>query len=169
MFHSLIGQMKRQLRQLDGWLEKAEAHGKARGFDPNVLVSYRLAPDQFALARQVDSACDTAKLATSRLTGKDAPKNADDEKTIAELRERVASVLAYLDGFTEADFAGAASRTVTNPRWEGRTMTGQDYFLEHALPNFYFHATHAYAILRHAGVDLGKRDYLGTLSLRAPT
>jgi hypothetical protein len=164
MYHSLIGQMKKQLRQIDLWLDKAEAHAKARGFDPNAFVSYRLAPDQFALARQIDGACDTAKFAAMRLTGKEAPKNDDDEKTIAELRARVKSAIAYLDGFAEADFAAAGARTITNPRWEGRTMTGHDYFLEHSLPNFYFHVTHTYAILRHAGVELGKRDYLGQLT-----
>ena len=168
MYFQLFGQMKKQLRQVDLWFDKAEAHAKARGFDPNLLVAVRLAPDQFGLARQIDSACDTAKLGASRLTGKDAPKNDDDEKTIAELRARVASAIAYLDTFTEKDFEGAATRTITTPRWEGRTMTGHDYFLEHALPNFYFHLAHAYAILRESGVDVGKRDYLGALTQSPP-
>jgi hypothetical protein len=125
-----------------------------------------LAPDQFAFARQVQTACDTVKLAASRLTGKEAPSQPDTEQTLDELRARVRSVVAYLDGFSEKDFEGAAARTVTQPRWEGKTMTGADYFLEHALPNFFFHLTHAYAILRHNGVSLGKRDYLGTLTQR---
>lgn len=168
MYFQLFGQMKKQLRQVESWFDKAEAHAKARGFDANLLVAVRLAPDQFGLARQIDSACDTAKLGASRLTGKDAPKNADDEKTIAELRARVQSAIEYLDSFTEKDFEGAATRTVTTPRWEGRTMTGQDYFLEHALPNFYFHLAHAYAILRESGVDVGKRDYLGALTQTKP-
>jgi hypothetical protein len=168
MYFQLLGQMKKQLRQVDSWFDKAEAHAKARGFDPNLLVAVRLAPDQFPLARQIDSTCDTAKLAASRLTGKEAPKNDDDEKTIAELRARVASAIAYLDTFTEKDFDGAATRTITTPRWEGRTMTGHDYFLEHALPNFYFHLAHAYAILRESGVDVGKRDYLGALTQTKP-
>jgi hypothetical protein len=164
MYHSVLGQMKKQLGQIDGWLDKAEAHAKANGFDPNAFTTYRLAPDQFAFSRQIDGACDSAKFAAMRLTGKEAPKNDDDEKTIAELRARVKSAITYLDGITEADFAGAATRTISNPRWEGRTMTGHDYFFEHALGNFYFHLTHAYAILRHAGVALGKRDYLGPLT-----
>jgi hypothetical protein len=168
MYYPLIGQMKRQLRQMDVWFDKAEAHAKARAFDPNVFVTYRLAPDQFALARQIDGACDSVKLAAARLTGKDAPKNDDDEKTLAELRARAKSAIAFLDTLTEADFAGAATRTITTPRWEGRTMTGHDYFLEHALPNFYFHTAHAYAIFRHAGVDVGKRDFLGTLTQTKP-
>jgi uncharacterized protein len=81
---------------------------------------------------------------------------------------RVRSVISYLDGFSAADFEGAATRVVTQPRWEGKVMTGEDYLLEHAVPNFFFHATHVYAILRHNGVDIGKRQYLGTLSLRNP-
>jgi len=131
-------------------------------------VGLRLAPDQFAFARQVQTACDTAKLAASRLTGKEAPKHEDNEQTLDELSLRVRSVIAYLDGFSAADFEGAAARSVTQPRWEGKTMSGAAYFLEHALPNFFFHATHVYAILRHNGVPVGKRDYLGALSMRAP-
>lgn len=168
MYYAMFGQMKKQLGQMDKWFDAAEAHATARSFDVNVLVVARLAPDQFALARQVQSACDTAKLAASRLTGKEAPSHPDTEQTITELRARVKSVLAYLDGFRAEDFAGAATRTITQPRWEGRTMTGADYFLEHALPNFYFHLTHAYALLRHNGVNVGKRDYLGTLTQRMP-
>jgi hypothetical protein len=102
------------------------------------------------------------------LSGKEAPSHPDTEKTFDELRARVRGVIAYLDGLSASDFDTAASRVVTQPRWEGKTMTGANYFLEHALPNFFFHTTHVYAILRHSGVNLGKRDYLGALSLRAP-
>ncbi len=154
------------LGQLDKWLEATTAYGTKKSFDPNTLLTARLAPDQFAFARQVQTACDTAKLAASRLSGKEAPKHPDTEQTIDELRARVASVIAYLDGFTAKDFEGAEARTVTQPRWEGKVMKGGDYFLEHALPNFFFHITHAYAILRHNGVEVGKRDYLGPLTLR---
>ena len=141
---------------------------KEKSFDPNLFLGFRLSPDQFAFARQVQTACDTAKLAASRLTGKEAPAQPDTEKTLEELRARVQSVIAYLDGFSAKDFAGAATVTVTQPRWEGKTMTGADYFLEHALPNFFFHLTHVYALLRHNGVSIGKRDFLGTLSQRTP-
>ena len=116
----------------------------------------------------MQTTCDTAKLAASRVTGKEAPKHPDTEATLDELKARVKSVIEYLDGFSAQDFEGAAARTVTQPRWEGKTMSGADYFVEHGLPNFYFHLAHAYAILRHNGVSLGKRDYLGTLSLRPP-
>ncbi|MFO0675591.1 MAG: DUF1993 domain-containing protein [Polyangiaceae bacterium] len=166
MYLELFKQMKKQLGQMDRWLAMASDHAKSKSFDANVLLSARLAPDQFAFARQVQITCDTAKLAASRLTGKDAPSQADTETTLDELRARIASVVKYLDGFTAKDFEGAATRTVSQPRWEGKTMTGADYFVEHAIPNFFFHASHTYALLRHNGVPLGKKDYLGTLSLR---
>lgn len=168
MYFELFRQMRKQLAQIDVWFDAAAASAKTRAFDPNVLIHSRLSPDQFAFARQVQIACDTAKLAASRLTGKDAPTQADTEQTLDELRARVHSVIAYLDGFTAADFEAAATRVVTQPRWEGKTMSGADYFVEHGLPNFYFHLTHVYALLRHNGVSVGKRDYLGALSLRAP-
>jgi hypothetical protein len=168
MYHEAFAQMKKQLGQLDRWLDAAVAHAKARSFDPNLFVGFRLAPDQFPFVRQVQAACDTAKLAASRLTGKDAQSQADTEQTIDELKARIAAVIGYLDGMTAKDFEGAATRTISTPRWEGKVMTGADYFLEHAQPNFFFHLSHAYAILRHNGVPLGKRDYLGAISLRAP-
>jgi hypothetical protein len=168
MYYETLGQMKKMLRQLDKWLEAAAAFAKTKSFEPDLFLGFRLAPDQFALARQVQAACDTAKVATSRLTGKEAPTHPDTEKTLDDLRARVSSVLAYLDGVSARDFEGAATRVVTQPRWEGKVMTGADYFLEHAVPNFFFHITHVYAILRHNGVNVGKRDYLGALSLRAP-
>ncbi|MDP3277703.1 MAG: DUF1993 domain-containing protein [Deltaproteobacteria bacterium] len=168
MYHHTFGQMKKQLGQLDTWLTAALAHAEAKKFDPNIFLGLRLALDQFAFARQVQITCDTAKLAASRLTGKEAPSHPDTEQTLGELSARVHSVIAYLDGLTEADFEGAATRSITQPRWEGKVMTGADYFCEHAQPNFYFHLTHVYALLRHHGVPLGKRDYLGTLTQRMP-
>lgn len=168
MYYPFHCQMKKMLGQLSKWLDAAETQAKAKGFNPDVLVEARLAPDQFAFARQVQSACDTAKLAASRLTAKDAPSHPDTEKTLGELKARIASVVAYLDGIAEADYADAAGRVITTPRWEGKIMLGADYFMEHALPNFFFHVSHAYAILRHNGVPIGKRDYLGAQTRRDP-
>jgi uncharacterized protein len=168
MFYPFHRQMKKMLGQLEKWLSAAEDQAKAKGFDPNVLVEARLAPDQFAFVRQVQAACDTAKLATARLTGKDAPSHPDTETTLDELRTRIRSVVAYLEGVTESDYAAAATRIITTPRWEGKVMSGSDYFMEHAVPNFFFHVTHAYAILRHNGVTVGKRDYLGAQTRRDP-
>lgn len=168
MYFETVGQMKKTLRQLAKWLESASAHATAKSFDPNVFLGLRLAPDQFALVKQVQTACDTAKLAAARLAGKEAPKHPDTEQTLDELRARIEDVARYLDGFSAADFEGAATRHITQPRWEGQYMLGADYFLEHALPNFFFHTTHVYAILRHNGVSLGKKDFLGALSKHAP-
>jgi hypothetical protein len=168
MYYEMFSQQKKMLGQLDKWLDAAAAYAKAKSFDPNVVLGLRLAPDQFAFARQVQAACDTAKLAAARLAGKEAPSHPDTEQTIEELQARVRAVIAYLDGFSAKDFEGAAKRVITQPRWEGKTMTGANYFLEHAVPNFFFHTTHAYAILRHNGVTIGKRDYLGTLTQQAP-
>ena len=168
MYFETVGQMKKMLGQLDHWLDAAAAFAQKKSFDPNLFLGFRLAPDQFAFARQVQAACDTAKLAASRLAGKDAPTHPDSEQTLDELHTRVRAVSAYLDGFSAKDFEGAANRVVSQPRWQGKVMSGADYFLENAVPNFFFHITHAFAILRHNGVEVGKRDYLGPLSLRAP-
>jgi uncharacterized protein len=168
MYHEIYRQMQKQLGQLDAWLDAATVFAEAKKIEPSTIVNYRLAPDQFPLARQVQVACDTAKLSASRLTGKDAPSHADTEQTIAELQARVRAVRGYLEAQSAGDYAGAATRVITQPRWEGKVMSGADYFVEHALPNFYFHITHSYAILRHIGVPLGKRDYLGTLTQRMP-
>lgn len=168
MYYAIFGQWKKMLGQLDKWLTTATTFATEKKFDPNVFVTLRLAPDQFPFVRQVQAACDVAKIAASRLSGKEAPSHPDNEQTIEELQTRIRSVIAYLDGFTETDFAEAASRSITQPRWEGKVMTGADYFLEHAMPNFFFHLTHAYALLRHNGVAVGKRDYLGALTQRMP-
>ncbi len=169
MHYEILGQMKKQLAQLDKWLATAGETAQTKKFDPNLFIGFRLAPDQFAFAKQVQACCDVSKLAASRLTGKEAPSNTDNEQTLDELRARVQSTMKYLETFSAKDFEGVAARVVTQPRWEGKTMTGPDYFLEHALPNFYFHLTHAYAILRHNGVNVGKRDYLGALTQKAPS
>jgi hypothetical protein len=168
MYHETFGQMNKLLGQLDKWLAAAAAFATEKKIEPATILGYRIAPDQFALVRQVQVACDTAKLAASRLTGKDAPSHPDTEQTIEELSVRVRAVRGYLDGLSAGDFAEAATRVITQPRWEGKVMTGADYFLEHAQPNFFFHTVHTYAILRHIGVPLGKRDYLGAMTLRAP-
>jgi hypothetical protein len=168
MYFEIVSQMKKMLGQLDGWLEKAAVFAQAKKFDTNVYVGLRLAPDQFGMGRQVQTACDTAKLVAARLTGKEAPVHADTEQTLDELRARVRSVVDYLEGFSPKDFEGAAKRVITQPRWEGKVMSGGDYFLEHGVPNFFFHLTHVYAILRHSGVEIGKRDYLGPLSQHLP-
>jgi len=166
MYFELFSQMKKTLGQIDTWLVTAEAHAKAKGFDPIIYANLRLAPDQLPFARQLQVACDATKLGASRLTGKEAPAQPDTEQTIDELRARVAAAIAYLDSFSAKDFEASASRMVTQPRWQGKGMTGANYFLEHVVPNFFFHASHVYAILRHNGVPLGTADYLGALTFQ---
>jgi uncharacterized protein len=168
MYFEIYGEMRKLLGQLEKWLDASIAFAKGKSFEPNTLLQARLAPDQFPLVRQVQIACDTAKLTASQLTGKAAPSHPDTEQTIDELRARVAEVRAFLEGLSAADFRDAGTRTISRPRWEGKTMAGADFFVEHAIPNFFFHLSHTYAILRHNGVPLGKADYLGQLSLQAP-
>ena len=151
-----VVQLKKMLHNLDGWLGKAVEHATAKKFDPDVLVSARLAPDQYPLAKQVQAACDSAKLCAARLSGKDVPKHEDNETTLAEL----------LGTFTEADFADSDSRIITLPFAPGMVIDAPDFLVEMAIPNTYFHLSMAYAILRHNGVDLGKRDVIGSLNLR---
>ena len=168
MYTQTFAQMKKQLGQLDKMLGTAAEYAKSRNFDPNVLTGMRLAPDMFPLVRQVLICCDSAKLAASYLSGKAAESQPDTEATLDELRARVQSIVHYLEGFTADDFAGATNKVVSQPRWKGEWMTGQDYLLQHGLPNFYFHLTTAYAILRHNGVGIGKRDFLGPQDKKPP-
>lgn len=168
MYYASFNQMKKQLGQLDKWLEAAIHHAEAKKFDSKNYLSLRLVVDQFSFSRQIQVVCDTVKLGASRLTGKEAPAHPDTEETLEQLRERVRGVVAYLEGFSAKDFESASTATISQPRWEGKTMTGADYFLEHVQPNFFFHLTTAYALLRQNGVNIGKRDYLGALTQHAP-
>jgi hypothetical protein len=164
--HVFVLEMKKLLKSLDGCLDKAVAYATAKKFDPNVLLQMRLAPDMFPLVRQIQSVCDQAKFAAARTAGKEPPSHADTEQTIDECKKRIATVIAYLDGFSKSDFDGVADRTISLPRWEGKSMTAVDYFVEHVQPNFFFHYSMAYAILRHNGVEVGKRDYLGPIAIK---
>ena len=168
MYTETFAQFKKHLGQLDKWLATAAEYAKSRNFDSNVFLTLRLAPDQFPLVRQVQIACDTVKLAVAFLTAKPAQAQEDNETTIEQLQGRLRSIITLLDGLTAKDFDGAATRAVSQPRWKGEWMTGEDYFIQHAVPNFYFHLTTAYAILRHNGVAIGKRDYLGAQNKRPP-
>jgi hypothetical protein len=154
------------LRSLERCIDKAKAYAVERKFEADVLLHARLAPDQFAFARQVQAACDGAKLAAARLAGKEAPVHPDDEKTLDELKARIHTVLAYLETFGEADFAGADDRQISHVWMQGRWLRGKDYAIEYAVPNFLFHVSHAYAILRLSGVPLGKVDYIAPLPLQ---
>jgi len=151
----------RMLRNVSAILTKAEAHAKAKNFEPGVLLNARLAPDMFTLTRQVQIATDHAKGAMARLAGV-APEAIDDvETTFPQLQARIARVLDIVESFTPAQLDGAETREITIkiPNAELK-FSGLDYVNQWAMPNFYFHITTAYAILRHNGVELGKRDFL---------
>jgi uncharacterized protein len=160
-----IFQMRKMLVNVEDWLDRATVHAKARSFDSSVLLQARLAPDQLPFVRQVQGACDRAKYAAARLAGKEAPKHPDIERTVEELHARIRTCLAYLDGFLPADLLGGESRLVEIPFLDGKAMRGSDYLRELALPGFYFHVTTAYSILRHNGVDLTMRDFIGAVAL----
>ncbi len=164
-FYESISQLKKMLGNLDALLTKSEAFAKEKSFDPSVLLAARLAPNQWALTRQVQAACDAAKFAAARLAGKEPPKHPDTETTLDDLHKRIAAVTEYLGTFKPADFQGAESRSVALPFLEGKVLTGTDYLNEMVLPNFYFHLTTAFAILRHNGLDIGKQDYIGSLNI----
>jgi hypothetical protein len=166
--HAHIKQYAKMLRNLDAWIEKAVAHAQARKFDPEVLVQARLAPDQYAFARQVQAACDSVKFAAAYLSGKEAPSHPDTETTLAELRARIGKCLAFVEGIPAADFSGAEERKISPPWLRGGWLTGAEYLFDVSMPNTYFHLTTAYAILRHNGVDLGKMDFMGSIPVKAP-
>ena len=161
-----ITQFAKMLKNVDRWLEAARAFAEKKKFEPDVLGHSRLAPDQYDLVRQVQSACDQAKYAAAYLSGQTAPSHPDTEKTIAELRARIGKCLAFLETISAADVAGAEERKVA-PKWlQGKWVKGSEFALQVSLPNFYFHVTTAYAILRHNGVDLGKQDFIGGIPTR---
>jgi hypothetical protein len=156
------------LNALSGVLDKAAAFATAKKVDPAVLLGYRLAPDMFALARQVQVACDQAKNGAARLAGVEPPRFEDNETTIDELKARIGKTVAFLKGLDGKAIDGSSEREITFPLGGERKghMKGADYLNHFVLPNFYFHLTAAYAIVRHCGVDIGKRDFLGTIPLR---
>lgn len=166
--HRAVVQMRKMLVNMATWFDKAVAYANARSFDPEVLLGARLAPDQLPLVRQVQSACDRAKFVGARLAGKEPPRHPDNEKTIAEIGERIRVCVAYLDTFVPEDFRDASTRIVELPFFDDKTIEGSDYLLELGLPGFYFHVTTAYSILRHNGVALTMRDFIGPANVRSP-
>jgi hypothetical protein len=162
-----IQEFSKMLTNVDAWIVKASEHAKAKSFDTSVFVASRLAPDQYSFDRQVQGACDQAKYLAAYLSGKEPPSHPDTEKTFDELRTRIKTVQTYLATFKEADFKGAEDRKV-KPRWlEGKWLRANDFLAQVAIPNFFFHVTTGYAILRHNGVPLGKQDFIGALPVQS--
>ena len=163
LFEITVPQFTKMLHNLDKIIDKAALNATERKIEMDVLLNSRLAPDQFNFIRQVQIACDTAKLFASRMTCKEAPVNEDTEKTLPEVKARIEMTIGYLNSFKADDFKGAEERKISQPRWEGKYLTGFEFATQHAIPNMYFHVTTAYAILRHNGVPVGKKDYLGEM------
>ncbi len=152
----------RMLGNLLVWLDKAEAHATAKKFDPSVLLATRLAPDMLPFTTQIQIACDAAKFGVSRIAGVDAPKFDDKEASFAELRERVRKTIDFVASVPASQIDGKEEAELIVPRRSGPvTWKAEAYMKNHVLPNFFFHLTTAYALLRHNGVDLGKSDFLG--------
>lgn len=164
--YQAIQQFARTLRNLDAVLGKAEAYAKARNFNVNNFLTARLAPDMLPFVSQVRIACDHAKSAAQALSGKELPKHEDNETTFEELHGRIAKCLALLDGLQTSDFAATkADAIVKMPNRPGKGMRAGEYLWQRQIPNFFFHVTTAYALLRAGGVDVGKSDFLGPLDI----
>lgn len=153
------------LQNLAAILTKAEAYAAARKIDPSVLINARLAPDMYPLSRQVQIACDMAKGAAARLSGGEVPSFPDTETTFAELQERIRKTIAFIQTVTAAQIDGSEKRKVTlKIAGQETTLDGDVYLQKFVIPNFYFHLSIAYALLRHNGMDLGKRDFMGAVA-----
>jgi uncharacterized protein len=162
MYSASVPVFVRVLTSMGKWLAKAEAHAQAKKFDVNVLLTARLAPDMLPFTRQIQIACDGAKFGAARLAGVVAPRFEDNEASVDELKARISKTLDYLQTFTPEMIDGSEGRDITVPQRSGDLqMKGEPYLHYFALPNFYFHATTAYGLLRHNGVELGKGDFLG--------
>lgn len=162
MYQASVPVFIRMLGNLSAILEKAAAYAETKKIDPSVLLNARLAPDMFPLVVQVRFVCDTAKGSAARLAGSEPPSHADNETTFAELQARIAKTIDYLRSLSAAQIDGSEERTIIlKMRTTEMQFQGQPYLLTFALPNFYFHLTTAYGILRHNGLDIGKVDFLG--------
>lgn len=165
MHTMVVDQCATMLTNLTKILDKGAAYAAAKKFDSSVLVNARLAPDMFQLSRQVQIACDMVKNGTARLAGQEAPKHEDTEQTIDELKARIAKTIDYIRSVPASAFEGSEERDIKIPlRDRSLEMKGLVYLRQWILPNFYFHATMVYALLRHNGVDLGKPDFLGPVN-----
>jgi uncharacterized protein len=164
MYQASVPLFIKMLTNLKGILEKAAAHAKAKKIDESVLMNARLCPDMFPFVKQVQIACDFGRGTGARLAGKEPPALEENEQTFAELVSRIERSIDYLRTLKQAEIDGSEAREIVRPlRGEQKRFSGINYLLQFALPNFFFHVTTAYAILRHNGVELGKMDFIGAL------
>ena len=163
MYDASVPVFKQILGSLSALIDKAEAHAEAKKIDPQVLLQVRLYPDMFPFVRQVQVACDFAKGCAARLAGVDVPRHEDTEQSFADLKARIAKVLAFIDTLPQDAIAASADRDITTSSGaNAKQFKGQVYLVHYALPHFYFHATTAYDLLRHNGVEVGKKDFVGS-------
>jgi uncharacterized protein len=169
MYYEVVSQSAQSLKNLLTCLDKAEAYAAEKQFDGGVLLTRRLAPDMQPFTYQIQSACDYVKAAAAWLSGQTPPRHVDNERTIGELRARILKTVAFVESIKREQFSGAQDRII-KLSWAppGKVIGGADYLLQVAVPNIYFHISMAYAILRHNGVDVGKRDFLGPLNFAEP-
>lgn len=166
MYYLAIRQFARSLKNLDTILGKAVSYAEARKFDVNNFVALRLFPDMLPLAAQVRIATDMAKAAAANLGGKEAPKFEDNEQTVEELRARVRRCITFLESFSESDFQNVNAKTIVKiPFPAGKALYAEEYLFGRQIPNFFFHVTTAYNLLRQGGVEVGKLDFIGSLDL----
>jgi hypothetical protein len=162
MYQTSVPRFANMLKNLSTILDKAQAHAEARKIDPTVLTNFRLYPDMLPMKRQVQIACDSAKGAVARLAGAEIPKHDDVEETLVDLKARVAKTIDFIQTFKPAQIDGSEEKTIHLKLGQREVdYKGMQYLLGHSLPNFYFHVVTAYDMLRHNGVEIGKRDYLG--------
>jgi hypothetical protein len=162
MYQASIPAFVRMLGNLSTILDKAEAHATAKSIEPSVFINARLAPDMFPLSRQIQIATDGVKGCAARLAGIDIPSFADTETTFAELHERINKTVAFIQSVDAGKIDGSEDKAIVVKMRTGElNFTGRDYLFNFVIPNFYFHVTTTYAILRHNGVDIGKKDFLG--------
>jgi len=162
MYQASVPRFVNILGNLSNILDKAQAHVEAKKLDEAVLANYRLYPDMLPMAVQVQIACDTVKGVVARLAGMEIPVFEDSEKTLADLKVRIVKTIAFIQTVEPAQVDGSEDKDILTKRGEKEThYKGMQFLLGHAIPNFYFHVSIAFAILRHNGIDIGKRDYLG--------
>jgi hypothetical protein len=162
MYQASVPRFVNILGNLSNILDKAQAHVDAKKIDATALTTYRIFPDMLPMSKQVQIACDTAKGVIARLAGVDIPAYEDNEVTLADLKARVAKTIAFIQTFTPAQIDGTEDKAIVTKRGDKEThYKGMQFLLGHAVPNFYFHVTTTYNILRHNGVEVGKRDFLG--------
>jgi hypothetical protein len=162
MYQASVPRFVNILGNLSNILDKAQAHVDAKKLDPTTLTTYRLFPDMLPMTKQIQIACDTAKGVVARLAGVEIPVYEDNEKTLVDLKARIARTIAFIQTLTPVQIDGTEDKEIVIKRGDKEThYTGMQFLLGHAIPNFYFHVTTAYNILRHNGIEIGKRDYLG--------